>query len=431
MLIMLGALTVVACYLNGLNVLWHVAASCASAAVCEALGRKIFGCPGSLKDLSAFVTGLTIALMLPVSSPYWLAALGSAFAIVVVKIPFGGARKAPFVPAAAGWCFLSVCYSDMVFTYPVVNIGTGSPMYGTENFVSASSLSQMLRVNQSLSLNIFGSSDILTGKVPGAMGTTCVLAMLGIVAFMLLRKPSRLISSAGFIAVCAFFALAFPRVLTGRMTSLVMELSAGSLLFAAILILNDPVTVPKKPLPALIYGACAGVLCMLLRFYGRFSDNACFAVLIMNAVCPAVEEYGKIAVSAFKKHLHKNFSDNSENANVKAENPSNSHRHVNSVSRDSAEKRNLEDIFLNEIANVSQDKAGTFSVNDKSSHDFDEYDSDAYDSIYKYTKRSKLKGEDDQFVEIGEGVLEKYKSRTDTNKKKATSESENDGGDSN
>lgn len=423
MLIMLLALTVVACYLNGYNVLWHAAAAVVSAAVCEAVGRKLFGCPGSVKDLSSAVTGLTIALMLPAASPCWLSAMGAAFAVCIVKIPFGGTKKAPFVPAAAGWCFLSVCFSDMVFTYSPVNPGADSPLFGTEGFVSAPGLSQMLDVNRSLSLNIFGVGDILTGRLPGAMGTTCVLAMAGITAYLLLRKPKRLISTAGFVCVCAVMALLFPRVLTGRWPSLVLELSSGSLLFTALLILNDPVTAPKKPLHALIYGGVAGALCMLLRYYGKYSDCACFAVLIMNAVYPAVQEYGAMLAAALRSRLFGKGKQQPQQLPVAASSV------TAPVSAVRAPKRDIRDIFFNEVAKPSDRASGNGSQEGENQ---DLYDRDAYDTIYEKTGRGKLGNTDDVFEELGEGALQKNINRTGAVKPSVAEKpgADKDGGDS-
>lgn len=300
MLVVLGSLLIMACYLNGFNALQRAFAACAAAVISEAAGRKLFGCPGSLKDLSAVVTALTLVLMLPAVCPVWMVVAGACFAILAVKIPFGGAKKAPFVPAAAAWCFLCVCFSDIIFTCAPVNTGISSAVYGSENFVSGTTVASMLNVGQSITLNLFGATNLLTGRVPGAMGTTCIVAIIGGAAYLLFKRPVRLASSCGFLSVCALMALLFPRVATGRLTSVAMELSAGTLLFVAVFVINDPVTTPKKPLHSFIYGAIAGLLCMLLRYYGNYEDGACFAVLIMNAIRPAIIDYKGYVMKALK-----------------------------------------------------------------------------------------------------------------------------------
>lgn len=300
-LIMLIPLLASATYLNGAAALWRAGVSCLTCAVTQEAGRRLFGIKGSVRNLSAVTTGLVIALLLPASCPLWLPALGSAFAVAVAEIPFGGTAKSPFVPAAAGWCFLSVCFSDAVFSFPAVNVGHSPAVFGTEGFVPAQSLSQMLKLGKTISLNAFGADTLLTGRVPGAMGTTAVLVLAGVAAFILIKRPTRFIPCAGFIGVCAVMAFLFPRVPSGRISSVVCELCAGNLLFTALLIVNHPVTCPKKKLPSLLYGAFAGALCMVLSYFGKYSDNACFSVLIMNAVWPAAEDIRQYFIHAGKE----------------------------------------------------------------------------------------------------------------------------------
>ncbi|MCQ2462457.1 MAG: RnfABCDGE type electron transport complex subunit D [Clostridia bacterium] len=297
-LIMLVPLLAAGTYLNGTAALWRAGVSCLACMLTQAAGRKLFALKGSLKDLSAITTGLIISLLLPASCPLWLPALGSAFAVAVAEIPFGGTAATPFMSAAAGWCFLSVCFSDAVFSFPPVNTGTSPAVFGTENFVSAQSLSQMLKLGKTVSLNIFGADTLLTGRVPGAAGTTSVLVLIGTAIFLLIKRPKRLIPCAGFIGICAVMAFLFPRVPSGRLSSVVCELCAGNLLFTALLIVNHPVTCPKKKADSLLYGALAGVLCMVLSYYGKYSDNACFSVLIMNVVWPAVEDVKQYIIHA-------------------------------------------------------------------------------------------------------------------------------------
>ena len=84
----------------------------------------------------------------------------------------------------------------------------------------------------------------------------------------------------------AAFASVFPRVLTGRKSSILMEISAGLLLFAGIILLPDEVTAPKGKISRLLYGAVGGIICMIIRHFGAFEEGACYAVLIMNALSP-------------------------------------------------------------------------------------------------------------------------------------------------
>lgn len=285
-LLMGFGLLIMGIYLNGISAFYHAAVGILSAVLCEYISFRLVMKKNTLTNMSAFSVGLLISLSMSAASPLWVTAMGSAFAVLVAKLPFGGTRNAPFVPVAAGVCFVQLCFGQYVFSYPASSGGL-HPVFNTaEGFVKGTSLIDLLESGKAVSLNIFNYASLLSGKYPGAIGTTCILAMLGIVCYQLIRRPRRLYSSLGYLLCCAVFALAFPRVNSGRLSSLVMELSAGSLMFVALLVLNDPVTTPKRPLYAVLYGAVAGAVCMLLRYFGTIHEPAFFSVLLINAFWP-------------------------------------------------------------------------------------------------------------------------------------------------
>lgn len=283
-------LLVMGVYLNGIAALYHAIVGVLSAVVCEAVSFRLVLKKNALRNMSAFSVGLLIALSVSAACPLWITAGASAFAVLVAKLPFGGTRNAPFVPVAAGVCFAQLCFLSSVFSYPAASGGLHPVFNSAQEFVTGTSLIDLLESGKSVSLNIFSYTSLLSGKYPGAIGTTCMLAMLGIVLYQLIRRPKRLYSSFGFILCCAVFAALFPRVNTGRISSVILELSAGSLMFVALLVLNDPVTTPKRPLASFIYGAVAGMLCMLLRYFGKINEPAFFSVLLVNAFWPLLSK---------------------------------------------------------------------------------------------------------------------------------------------
>lgn len=289
-LIMGAGLLVMGIYLNGIAAFYHAAVGILSAVVCEYVSFKLVLKRNTLGNMSAFSVGLLISLAMSAAAPLWVTASACAFAVLVGKLPFGGTRNAPFVPVAVGVCFAQLCFPQSVFTYPASSGGLHPVFNHAEGFVKGTSLIELLESGKNVSMNIFSYTSLLSGKYPGAIGTTCMLALLGVALYQLIRRPRRLYSSLGFLLCCAFFALAFPRVNSGRVSSLVMELSAGSLMFVALLVLNDPVTAPKRPLSACAYGALAGMLCMLLRYFGKIQEPAFFSVLLVNAFWPLLSK---------------------------------------------------------------------------------------------------------------------------------------------
>lgn len=292
MLIIGTAMLICGVYLNGITALYQAAVCCAVAVLSEYVSFKLVLKKNTLGNLSSLCTGLIISLMLPACAPLWLGAMASAFAVIAAKLPFGGARYAPFVPACAGVCFVSLCFPEYMFTY------ASSASYGLfctdEAFTAGTSLLSLLSAGKSVSLNMFGRISLLSGTYPGAIGTTSMLVMLAAVIYLLIRRPKRLFATCGYVLACAVFAIIFPRVNSGVFSSAVLELSAGSLMFTAIMLVNDPVTSPKDSKQAVLYGALSGIICMLLRRYAKIEDPSCFGILIINALWPVLVREEKV-----------------------------------------------------------------------------------------------------------------------------------------
>lgn len=303
-LIMLAVPVIVAWYYYGIRVFELIAVGVASAVLCELAAYKLMMVRPTLGDCNAIFIGAAIALMLPASSEFWLPLLGSAFAVFAVKMPFGGAEHSPFSPVAAAMAFLTLCFPDKVFAYPQITDGGSVAAFGTPEFVQGSSLTSMLSQGNALKLNIISVFDVLTGNIPGAAGTCCVLVLFACLIYLIIRRPRLFVAAAGFILSSAVVAGFFPRVLRDllnttagsaavgyHLMSLLLEMSAGYLVFAAIFLITDPATLPETLPGRFFCGVFAGTLCMLMRYFGAFEESVCFAVLITNAFWPLADKY--------------------------------------------------------------------------------------------------------------------------------------------
>ena len=221
--------------------------------------------------------------MLPADVPYYIALSGTAFAVVVVKLPLGGTESVPFVPTAAGFAFMTLCWPDAVFRYPAIVRGA--------THVQSMSLAQMLHTGVSIRPNTVKIMDILIGSVPGPMGASCTVVLLATLVYLGVRYRRSVWNALSFLAACALTAFLFPRIhgTNARTISLLMELCAGTLLFAALFFVTDPAISPQKRLHRMLYGFFSGIVCMLLRRFSNFEESVCFGVLIANAVWPAIE----------------------------------------------------------------------------------------------------------------------------------------------
>ena len=295
MLIMLAAAAVVAVYTYGVRALWSIVLSVIAAVATEAIGYIAFmkQNPTKIADLSAIFTGVAVALALPSSAPFWLAPAGAAFAIAVAKLPFGDTTTAPFVPAAVGIGFVTLSYPTIVFKYPSLAIGKLTASINGTNFVEGTSLAQMLTQSRSIGTNILNVLDVFVGRIPGPMGASCLILMIGTFFYLVIRKQSGAITTFSFILTCAIFAFLFPRVLTGRLYSVLMELGAGLLFYCAVFFMSDPATNPSTNLGKVLYGVTGGILAMILRRVGAYEDSVIFVVLIMNAISDVFDGFGE------------------------------------------------------------------------------------------------------------------------------------------
>ena len=242
---------------------------------CLILRRKFL-----LRDLSNIFTGAVIALMLPAGVPLYVPAVASVFAVITAKVPFGGSMKTPFVPAAAGFAFVTVCFKEQIFDF---SYNSAQKMLGERSIGALLAQGNAVRLN---AINVF---DIISGNIAGPMGAGCGLLMVACFIFLLIRRKDALFAPLSFIAVCAIYAAVMPRVNAFVVTSVFMELSAGSLLFAAVFLLSDYATQSDEPLTRILSGAVCGVFCMMMRDVGTYEETVCFAVLLTNAFSPILD----------------------------------------------------------------------------------------------------------------------------------------------
>lgn len=282
--IMLSAPILVGIFNHGIRVLISVLLGVLTCAVCGKISEKILKVKFPLRDFSPFFLGACTALMMPAAAPWWLIVFASAFAMVVCVVPFGAANNAPFVPPAAAFCFAALCWGNLVFDYSE----TGN------------SVALLLSQGNSIGQNVAAVLEVLVGNIPSAMGTGSVIALLGALIYLIIRRPKDSISSLTFILAVAVMALIFPRVGTGRFISLIMELCGGMVLFSAVFFMSFPSILPARPLPRAVWGAVSGIICMLIRYVGVYEETAVFGILI---ACAIADFFDKLPLTKKEKKL--------------------------------------------------------------------------------------------------------------------------------
>ncbi|MCL2884107.1 MAG: RnfABCDGE type electron transport complex subunit D [Oscillospiraceae bacterium] len=267
-----------------------------AAIVCEAGACLLMRRRPTLTDGTAAVTGGIIGLLMSPLSPFWLPVVAAAFAILVVKMPFGGTGRNVFNPAAAGIAFVTLSFSKELFTYPDPSPGTAVslPLFGSlSHVVTAVSPAAQL---QATGTPAYPWYSLLLGDFPGPIGAVAIAVLLAGLVYLISRRTASGLTTAAFLGTCALYALLFPRTTLPWGSNLLLELCAGYVLFAGIFMLNDPTTSPHYWLGRIVYGFLAGWLLMLMSTVTlgsppKFEATACFAVLIVNAFSPAIDRW--------------------------------------------------------------------------------------------------------------------------------------------
>ena len=218
-------------------------------------------------DGSAIVTGLLLAMTLPHTVPYWQAALGSVFAIVLVKCLCGGLGQNIFNPALAARAFL-------LLIYPV-----GLTCYvGVDGVTAATPLHHMVMP----ALPEESILDMFLGNCPGSIGEISALALLVGGTYLVYRKVISIRIPAAYIGTVAVLTLLHFRT-DAPVQWMLYHLFSGGLMLGAIFMATDYATSPATPVGHILYGIGCGILTVLFRYFGLFPEGVTYAILIMNA----------------------------------------------------------------------------------------------------------------------------------------------------
>ena len=261
----------------GMHALLLILVTIASCLASEWIFDKIVHKKNSLPDLSAVVTGLLLALNLPAGLPWWEAVIGSVFAIVIVKMMFGGLGQNFMNPALGGRCFLLIAFAaDM----------TNFKSSKFEAYSGATPLA-MIRNEGLSSVNVM---DMLTGKIPGTIGETSVIAILIGAMILILLGVITLRIPAAYLITFAVFMLIFGKEPMNA-NYLVAELCGGGLMLGAFFMATDYVTSPITPAGKVVFGVILGILTFCFRIYGGSAEGVSYAIIFSNLLVPLIERW--------------------------------------------------------------------------------------------------------------------------------------------
>jgi electron transport complex protein RnfD len=282
-LIALAPVTIFGVVSFGLPALLNILVSVISAVTAESLFRVITKQDIRVKDLSAIVTGLLLALVLPPTTPLWMTALGAIFAILAAKEFFGGLGANVFNPALAGRAFLLMSFPAAITSWarPLALADTVSGPTPLGIFKLSGSLAAV--GTEALGLGSSGywttMRALFIGNHGGCTGETSILLILAGAVFLLVKK---IIDWRAPVTMIGAALILSPILGMDPLFSIL----SGGLVFGAVFMATDYVSAPLTAKGKLIFGCGAGIIAVLIRKFGNYPEGVSYGILIMNAATP-------------------------------------------------------------------------------------------------------------------------------------------------
>lgn len=252
-------------------------------------------------DLSAVVTGVLLAFVCPVTIPYWTIILGDFFAIVLVKMLFGGLGKNIVNPALAGRAFL-FSWPVLMSNWVKVGFDNAAGLLSTADAVTAATPMSAMHQGALPEESIL---DMFLGNIGGCIGETSALLLIIGFIYLLYRKVITARIPLAYIGTVAILAFLFPQG-NDRIAWMAAQVFGGGLMLGAIFMATDYVTSPLTKLGQIVYGIGCGVITILIRYFGGYSEGVTYAILCMNACSVLLDKIGRpVKFGAPKKEAAK------------------------------------------------------------------------------------------------------------------------------
>ncbi len=314
-------------YLFGTPALVLIGVGVGSAVLAEVLIRLLLRKPLTALDGSAVITGLLLAMNLPPAAPGWMAAVGSVFAVIVVKQLFGGLGFNLFNPALAARALLMASWPVYMTTAwhrfsgenvlsPASLNGAGLPPAVYDTLTRATPLGLLRDGPRILADAGLGTEplyqivsspgmmkSLFMGNVGGCIGETSALLLLAGALFLLFRKiitwhiPAAYAGTVAVLAAIYYFATGCP---CWRMMPL-FHLLSGGMVLGAFFMATDMVTSPVSRKGMLLFGAGCGIITFVIRLWGGYPEGVSYSILIMNALVPLIDRLTKPKVFGAKE----------------------------------------------------------------------------------------------------------------------------------
>ncbi len=270
--------TIGAVYFFRTNALVLILIAVITAVLAEAAVQKVRKQPVTIKDMSAVVTGLLIALNITAAAPWWLPMIGSAFAIVVVKQLFGGLGKNFMNPALAARILLTLSWTGRMTEW----VSPGPDMISTATPLS------FVKGQMAVPATAPGLFDTFAGNIGGCMGETSAALLLLGGLYLLYRGVIKITIPAVYVGTVALITLVYSGF---NVHFMAYHVVAGGLLIGAIFMATDYSSSPVTDKGKIIFAIGCGLLTAVIRLFGGYNEGVGFSILLMNVATPLIDRY--------------------------------------------------------------------------------------------------------------------------------------------
>ena len=257
-------------YIFGPRVLPLTAVCVGSCILFEYVCRRLMKRDNTVGDMSAAVTGLLLAMNMPVTAPYWVAVIGSFVAIVIVKQLFGGIGQNFANPAVTARIIMLIAFSNSMTAWQF-------PKNSVDALSGATPLVANFKDSTPPYLTLF------LGNHGGCLGETCVLALVLGGIYLLIRKVISWHIPVAFIGTVALMSL-----LCGK--DALFQILSGGLMLGAFFMATDYSTSPSTKWGKIIFGVGCGLVTILIRFWGNLPEGVSYSILLMNILTPYISK---------------------------------------------------------------------------------------------------------------------------------------------
>ena len=277
----------------GLRALTLTAVSVIGCMFWEWLYRKLMKKPQSVGDLSAVVTGMLLAFVCPVTTPYWMIIIGGFFSIVVVKQLFGGIGKNFVNPALAGRAFLLGSYAGVMTTWIDATQNKAPLMGSTADIVTAATpLAYMKTGNMAGLTETYSVMDMFLGKTGGSLGEISAAMLILGGLYLIWRKVINWQTPVAYIATVAVLSFLFPKA-GSSLEWMLYSVFGGGLMLGAFFMATDYATSPVTKKGQLVFGIGCGLFTVLIRYFGSYNEGVCYSIMVMNLCVALIDKYTK------------------------------------------------------------------------------------------------------------------------------------------